>query len=130
MQMDMKTDCNALPVALINCVLQNMSINSDTSMCRYGYKNNFRLCNYRYSRTLKTIPVQSIDTMELWIFQNTENYFQCKALILCNYRYSRTLKTIPVQNIDTVQLWIFQTTENYSSILHEHLYIMQLWSHL
>ena len=31
------------------------------------------LCIYGYSRTLKTVPVQNVDTVHLHIFQNTEN---------------------------------------------------------
>ena len=98
------------------------------------------LCNYEYSRTLKTVSAKHwycgiMDITEHW------KLFQCKTLTLCNYRYSRTLKTVPVQNIDTVQLQIFQKivqnidelcTYRYSVTLntvcsidiHEHWWLM------
>ena len=106
------------------------------------------LCIYGYSRTLKTVPVQNIDTMHSQIFQNTENcssakhwhcafmdipehwkLFQHKTLTLCNYGYSRTLKTVPVQNIDTMHLQIFQNTENCSSAKHWHCAFMDIPEH-
>ena len=68
--------------------------------------NFIKLCNYRYSRAPKTVPVQNIDTVHLQIFQNTEHCSSAK------HWYFRTLTTAPVQNIATVQFWIFQNTDN------------------
>ena len=65
-----------------------------------------------------TVPVQ---TMQLWIFQNTENCSSAKhwTLILCNYGYSRTLKTVPVQKAKTKET-------NKQLILSNHRYFRTL----
>ena len=41
----------------------------------------------------KLFQCKNIDTVQLWIFQNT-------ATLMCNYGYSRIPKTVPVQKID------------------------------
>ena len=94
------------------------------------------LCIYGYSRTLKTVPVQNIDTVHLQIFQNTENcssakqwhcaftdipqhwkLFQCKTLTMYICGYSQNMYKIWW----TVYLQIFQNTENCTHMQHWYL---------
>ena len=106
---------------MIHCLINGMFTNSGTTMCIYTRTaSNFTSSLltaidklYQWVTLLKKTvqlqisgPVQQIDTVHLWIFQNTDVWFSMKHNTVQNIdelytcTYSRTLNTIPVCNID------------------------------